>query len=201
MKKLLAGVTLAALTAAPLMAAAQAEGNLMVRGRALFLSADNSNDPAFSGGKFEVNDKLFPEVDITYFITKNLATELVLTYPQKHDVKLGGSNIGTVKHLPPTLSLQWHFLPDGQFRPYVGVGLNYTMFSSVKLSIAGADIDRNSFGLAYGAGLDIKVAPKLFLNFDAKYVNIETDVKLNGTKLTTLGINPWLFSVGLGYRF
>lgn len=202
MKKILAGGVLAAVAALPTIAQAQAqEGPFMVRARALYMAVDNDNSPAFAGGKFEANSKFFPEVDGTYFITRNLAAELVLTYPQKHDVKLAGNNIGTIKHLPPTLMLQWHFIPNGQIRPYAGIGLNYTMFSSVKLSIPGADIDRSSFGVAFGGGVDIRVAPKWFVNVDAKYVQIETDVKLNGTKLTTLGINPWLLSVGVGYRF
>lgn len=202
MKKLYAGAALLALAALPTFAAAQMkEGPFMVRARALYMAVDNNNDPVFAGGRFEANSKWFPELDGVYFITPNLATELVLTYPQKHDVTLAGNNIGTIKHLPPTLMLQWHFIPNGQIRPYVGAGINYTMFSSVKLSIAGADIDRSSFGFALGAGVDFRVAPKWFVNLDAKYVQIETDVKLNGAKLTTLGINPWLLSVGVGYRF
>lgn len=199
MKKVILGGVIAALAALPIVASAQSgEGKFMVRGRVLSMKNDNGNSPPAG---IEASDKVFPEFDFTYFITRNLATELVLTYPQKHDISLNGANIGTVKQLPPTLMLQWHFIPEGTVRPYVGIGLNYTMFSDVKLTVAGADIDRNSWGLAYGAGVDIRLARQWFLNLDAKYVNIETDVKVNGSKLTTLEINPWLLSVGVGYRF
>ena len=199
MKKVILGGVIAALAALPIVASAQSgEGKFMVRGRVLSMKNDNGNSPPVG---IEASDKVFPEFDFTYFITRNLATELVLTYPQKHDISLNGANIGTVKQLPPTLMLQWHFIPEGTVRPYVGIGLNYTMFSDVKLTVAGADIDRNSWGLAYGAGVDIRLARQWFLNLDAKYVNIETDVKVNGSKLTTLEINPWLLSVGVGYRF
>jgi outer membrane protein len=85
---------------------------------------------------------------------KNIAAELILTYPQKHDVELGGTDIGSVKHLPPTLTLQYHFNPTGTVRPYVGLGVNYTRFTSVDLdagSVLGGSvplkIDRSSFGL------------------------------------------------------
>src|SRR5713101_3285173 len=122
-------------------AAVAAEGPWLVRLRALDMLVDNGNSnttvvPAL--GKVEVENKWFPEIDATYFFTKNLATELILTYPQKHDVKFAGTNIGSVEHLPPTLMLQYHFLPEDTIRPYAGVGVNYTRFSSVKLNAAPA---------------------------------------------------------------
>lgn len=188
----------AAFCAAP--AAQAADGPWMVRGRLLHMQVDNGNDPAVPGAKVELNDKTFPEVDITYFFTRNLAAELILTYPQKHDVLLNGSKIGSVKHLPPTLTLQYHFMPDATFRPYIGAGLNYTRFSSVSLP-AGLDLERSSTGLALQIGADFKVADKWYLNFDVKKVYIDTDVKSGGAKLTTLEIDPVLLSVGAGYRF
>ena len=98
-----------------------------------------------------------PEFDITYFFTPNIAAELILTYPQKHDVELGGTGIGSVKHLPPTLTLQYHFNPTGTIRPYVGLGANYTRFSSVDLdagTVLGGSvplrIDRNGLSIDNG---------------------------------------------------
>lgn len=195
-----------------------AEGNLMVRVRALDMLVDNSNSatavvPAL--GKLEAEDKWFPEIDFTYFFTPNIAAELILTYPQKHDLKFAGVGIGSIKHLPPTLTLQYHFIPDGTIRPYVGVGVNYTRFMGVSINAAPAlggvdapiDVDRNSFGLAGQVGVDFKVAPNWFVNLDAKYVKIKADNvritggALAGTKVTDLDIDPWLLSVGVGYRF
>ena len=181
-----------------------ADGPWMVRGRVLSMQNANGNDPNVAGAKVELKDKVFPEVDISYFFTKNIAAELILTYPQKHDVTVQGSKIGSLKHLPPTLTAQYHFMPDATFRPYAGVGLNYTLISSVDLTVPGVqktDVDRSSAGLAFQVGADVKMAAQWFLNLDVKKVYIKTDVKLDGTKLTTLKIDPVLASVGVGYRF
>lgn len=204
-------VGLAALVAVSSFAQAAEEGNWMVRARALHMNVDNGN----SGGlglpiDVEAENKTFPEIDITYFFTPNIAAELILTYPQKHDVELGGTDIGSVKHLPPTLTLQYHFNPTGTVRPYVGLGVNYTRFTSVDLdagSVLGGSvplkIDRNSYGFAAQVGADFQIAPQWFLNVDVKYVTIDTDifVKASGAKVTKLDIDPLLIGVGIGYRF
>jgi outer membrane protein len=187
-----------ALGAAP--AAQAADGPWMVRGRVLSMQNDNGNDPAVAGAKVELKNKVFPEVDISYFFNKNIAAELILTYPQKHDVLLEGTKIGSLKELPPTLTAQYHFMPDATFRPYAGVGLNYTHISSVELP-AGIDVKRSSTGAALQVGADVKMAPQWFFNFDVKKVYIKTDVTVNGNKLTTLKIDPLLVSAGVGYRF
>jgi outer membrane protein len=187
-------------------AVAQQEGNWMVRGRVLNMKPANKSDAFALGGSdaVHVSDKTFPEVDISYFVKPNIAFELVLTYPQKHDVTLNGVNLGTVKHLPPTLLAQYHFIPNGTIRPYLGAGINYTRFSGVSLSAGPGlplDVSKNSWGGALQAGVDFQVAKQWFVNLDLKKVWIDTDVKLNGTKLTNLRIDPVLFSVGVGYRF
>lgn len=187
------------------------EGNWMVRARALHMNPDNGNNGGLNLPiDVEAENKTFPEIDITYFFTPNIAAELILTYPQKHDVELGGTAIGSVKHLPPTLTLQYHFNPTGTIRPYAGVGLNYTRFSSVDLDagpVLGGSvplkIDRSSVGFAAQVGADFQIAPQWFLNVDVKYVTIDTDisVKANGAKVTKLDIDPLLIGVGIGYRF
>ena len=96
-------------------------GNWLVRGRAVHLDSTNKDS---TGLNLSVNPKTFPEVDITYFFTPNLAAELVLTYLQKHDIRSGSTVIGPLKHLPPSLLAQHHFTGLGGFRPYVGAGLN-----------------------------------------------------------------------------
>lgn len=129
------------------------EGRFMVRVRAVNLDPANDSDaiPALGvpSDAIEVEDRVIPEIDFTYFLTKNIAAELVLTYPQKHDVSLSGTKIGSFKHLPPTLTLQYHFQPDAQFRPYVGAGVNYTRLSSVNLAVPGVgelDLENDSIG-------------------------------------------------------
>src|SRR5690606_39050129 len=99
------------------------EGPWLVRLRALHMNVDNDTS---RGVDLELDDKTFPELDVSYFFTPNIAAELILTYPQKHDVDLNGAGIGSIKHLPPTLLLQYHFTPQNRFKPYVGAGLNYT---------------------------------------------------------------------------
>lgn len=177
-------------------AVAQDTGNWIVRGRVLHL---DSADKDSTGLDLSLKNKTFPEVDITYFFTPNIAAELVLTYPQKHDLRAGGDKIGTLKHLPPTLSLQYHFT-GMSFRPYLGAGINYTRFSSVDLP-AGVDVDRNSWGLALGAGVDVPVGNGWLVNVDVKKVQIRTDVSAAGSNLGSFKVDPLLFSVGFGKRF
>ena len=177
------------------------EGPWLVRVRATYVLPDNGNDPTLALGQVEVQNKWIPEFDISYFFTDNFAAELVLTWPQKMDVTLAGNGIGSVKVLPPTLMLQYHFPPDEKFRPYAGVGVNYTNFSSKDFNIAGLDTSSSSWGPALQAGFDYQIAPRWYLNADVKYVWMDTDVSLNGAKLTKVDINPWLLSIRVGYRF
>jgi outer membrane protein len=172
----------------------------MVRIRALNMQVDNGNSPNVAGAKVEVNNKTFPEVDFSYNFTKNISTELILTYPQKHDVTLQGTKVGSLKHLPPTLTLQYQFAPGQTFNPYVGAGLNYTRFSGVSLP-PGVTVNSSSTGWAAQLGADIEIAKNLYLNVDFKHVKIENDVKVAGNKLTTLQVNPNLVSIGIGWRF
>ena len=179
--------------------AQQAEGPWMVRVRAVHLDSVNKDS---TGLGLSINDKWMPELDVSYFFTPNIAAELVLTYPQKHDLRANGlGQIGSLKHLPPTLTVQYHFNPEGTVRPYAGAGLNYTRFSSVKILDGAGKLDKSSFGFAYGLGMDIKLADRWFLNVDVKKVKISTDVTASGTKLGTFKVDPVLFGVGIGYRF
>lgn len=200
-KNLLAVAVLCALFSGAALAQ-QAEGPWMVRARAVHLDSANKDS---TGLGLSVNDKTMPEVDITYFFNKNIAAELVLTVPQKHTISSGATGIGSLKHLPPTLLLQYHFDAPG-FKPYVGAGLNYTRFSSVRFDPAVAaalnpSIDKNSFGAALQVGVDIPLAKNLYLNVDLKKVFIKTDVYSFGAKAGTFKVDPVLVGVGLGWRF
>ncbi|HEY9024912.1 MAG TPA: OmpW family outer membrane protein, partial [Burkholderiaceae bacterium] len=153
-----------------------------------------------------INDKTLPELDVTRFFTPNVAAELVLTYPQKQTISAGGTPIGSLKHLPPALLLQYHVTGAGRVRPYAGLGVNWTHFSDVQFDAATTtalhpSIKKDSFGAALQAGMDIPVGGGWLLNADAKWVQIKTDVKSSGTKVGTFKVNPWLLSLGAGYRF
>jgi outer membrane protein len=197
-------LALAAIAAAP-TAQAQAgdSGSWLIRARALYLDSANKDS---TGLNLNINNKVFPEIDITYFITPNLATELILTYPQEHTLKAGNAEIGTVTHLPPTLLLQYHVTGLKGWRPYFGVGVNYTRFTDVDFTPAvvaalNPSIDKDSWGLAVQVGMDVPLGGGWSLNLDLKKVKLETDVYSGSTRAGTFKVDPLLFSVGAGYRF
>ncbi|MEI8029343.1 MAG: OmpW family outer membrane protein [Comamonadaceae bacterium] len=194
-KKIIAAVALAAATLVCGSAFAQA-GSYMVRVRAVSLQSANSDSTPLN---LSINDKTIPEIDFSYFYTKNLAVELILTVPQQHDLSAGGTKIGTVTHLPPTLLLQYHF-DAGSFKPYVGAGLNYTVFTDSSLP-AGVSIGRSSFGGALQVGVDIPLSGNMYLNFDVKKAYLGTDVSAGGVKLGSFKVDPLLIGLGIGWRF
>lgn len=167
----------------------------------LYLRAVNlhSVDQDSTGLGLGVNDKVIPDISVRYSFDSNFATELLLTVPQKHSVRSNGTKIGTLRHLPPTLFGQYHLNLNG-FKPYVGAGINYTRFSSVRLP-AGVGINKNSWDPAFQLGVDIPLSRNLYLNIDVKKIYLDTNVSAGGTRLGTLNVNPVLFGAGLGWRF
>lgn len=206
-KTLLAIAALTALTSGAAMAQQQ-DGKWMVRVRAVHIDSDNGGSTNPDLG-LSVSNKTIPELDISYFFTPNFAAELILTYPQKHDVRsqLLGGKIGTVKQLPPTLLAQYHFTNFGAFKPYVGAGINYTRFSSEKwgdqAQALGVSVKKNSWGGALQVGFDYALDKNWSVNFDVKKVYMKTDVSVDalGGKVGDLKIDPVLIGVGVGYRF
>lgn len=175
----------------------------LVRVRAVNLDSANKDS---TGLGLSINDKVLPEVDFSYFLTPQLAAELVLTYPQKQTIRSNGSEIGSLHHLPPTLTAQYHFTGLGAVVPYVGAGVNYTRFSNVGFTPAvnaalHPSLSRSSFGFAAQAGADWAMTKNVYLNVDVKKVQIHTDVRSSGTKVGELKVNPWLVGVGVGYHF
>jgi len=190
---------------APVIASAQAPvdtGDWIVRLRGTYLQSANKDS---TGLDLSINDKLLPELDITRFFTPNLAAELVLTYPQKQTISAGGTPVGSLKHLPPVLTLQYH-LTGLPVRPYAGIGMNWTHFSDVQFDAATTQalhpsIKKDSFGAALQAGIDIPLSGGWLINADAKWVQIRTDVRSSGVKVGTFKVDPWLLSLGAGSRF
>ena len=160
----------------------------------------------------EVGDQVIPELDISYYVTKNIALELVLALGTRHDVNVKGAgglnqNLGSVNLLPPTLTAQWHFRPDQTFDPYVGVGVNYTRFFSTKTEgpIAGAELElSDSWGLAGHVGIDFQVGAKGAIRVDYRRIDIDTKAKLNGANLgtsNTVNIDPSVYGVAYVFQF
>lgn len=197
MKKLILTTAVCAL----LSGAALAEQSpWMVRARAVGLDMSNKDS---TGLGLNVNNKTIPEIDISYFINKNVAVELILTVPQKQTVNSTalGTDIGTFKHLPPVITLQYHFDNFADFKPYVGAGLNYTQITQVNLLDGGANINSHSWGGALQAGIDFPIDKNLSFNIDIKKLSLKTDVFVGGANRGVLKLDPTLIGVGLGYRY
>lgn len=201
-------ILVAALAAAGLFSTSLAmadEGSLLVRARAVYVDFDNGQKdglPLGGATKVEADSRWIPEVDFSYFLTKNIAAELVLTYPQNIDIMVGGAKAGTIKALPPSLLVQYHFTELGAFKPYIGAGVNYTIFSKRSNILGGAaEVERSSFGLVGQLGFDYMIDKKWSINVDVKYVQMDTDVKVGGNKVGNVELNPITAGVGVGYRF
>jgi len=198
-----ASLLLASALVLPLAAHADDTTPWLVRVRAVNLDSANKDS---TGLGLSIDDKVIPEVDVSYFVTPQFAVELVLTYPQKHTISSNGVAIGSLKHLPPTLTAQYHVTTLGAFKPYVGAGINYTRFSDVQFDPAvqaalQPSIDKSSFGFALQAGFDWALNDRVVLNFDVKKVQIRTDVSSFGVKAGEFKVDPLLVGVGVGYRF
>lgn len=161
-KILAAAVLLGSMTGA--MAQSSGEGPWLLRGRAVHL---DSVDKDSTGLGLSINNKTLGEFDVTYFMSKNVAAELVLTTPIKQRVYASGTEIGSFKHLPPSLLLQYHFTDLPGYRPYLGAGINYTDITKVSLS-TGHTLDSHSWGGALQVGVDIALDRNWSLNLDAK---------------------------------
>lgn len=227
-----------ALAAAFVPALAQAEaGDIVVRLRATHVAPDESSNlggqtnatlaagvPGTAAAVYgsdsaqlEVGSNTIPELDISYYLTKNIAAELILALGTRHDVSVSGTggsidhNLGSVNLLPPTLTAQWHFMPDTMIDPYVGAGVAFVlgMDRSLTANLAGTPhpirIDRSSFGGVFQAGVDINLQDKWLVNFDVKKLWVGTDVELDlGSgfkKIDSLDIDPWVVSIGIGKKF
>lgn len=190
----------------------------IMRVRGILLSPQDSSGsltPGFPTGSVDAEDDMAPEIDFTYMISKHFGLELILA-TTKHIVKGDGSlsGVGTIadaRVLPPTLTLQYHLFPDGNFRPYVGAGINYTIFynegasQSLEATLGQTTVDMDSsVGFAAQAGVDIQVAKGWFFNLDVKYVDLDTTITLKSagvSRKVNLEIDPIIFGVGIGVRF
>ncbi len=143
--------------------------------------------------------------NLTRMVDEHWGVELLAALPFKHDINLnGGGKVADVKHLPPTLSVQYHFAPEAKFRPYAGLGLNATIFFSEHTTGAldGASLKLGtSFGPAAQLGMDFDINDDWFLNGDVRWMDIDTKAKLNGESLGTVAIDPLTFGVSVGRRF
>jgi outer membrane protein len=202
-KKTISKLALGLLAALSFNAIAQ-ENPWMVRARATNLNWDNGQTATVQSANVHAKNQTIPEIDISYFFNKNVAAELVLTYPQNVEIMAGSSSLGDVKALPPSLLLQYHFTNFGALKPYVGAGVNYTLFSSRKNLGSGTySIENSSTGFVAQVGTDYMFDKNWGVNFDVKYMKMNTDVFLNssGASIGNLNLSPIATSVGVTYKF
>ncbi|WP_298398478.1 OmpW family protein [Sphingobium sp.] len=211
-----AAVMGAGVLATPAMAK---EGDILIRVRGIMVAPNEKSSsilPAFPGEKASVDNAVTPEVDVTYMATDHIGFELIAA-TTKHSASGRTGTTGSLGKLastwvlPPTLTAQYHFLPDAKVRPYVGAGINYTLFYNEKPSgaLEGAVGETkvhmsDSFGWAAQAGVDIDLNDKMFLNLDVKYIDIDTTARLSttaaGVQKVRINLDPLVFGVGIGFR-
>jgi len=177
-------------------------GDWLVRLRAIAIVPQVSTSGALTTLNADVNNAIVPELDFTYMVTNSIGAELILG-TSRNQVTSSLGALGGVGVLPPTLLLQYHFNNAGVFRPYVGAGINYTLFYNNGLHAGGqsVSIDNHSFGPALQFGVDYQVAKNVFVNADVKKIWMRTGASLNGSSLGTLYIDPIVVGVGVGMKF
>ncbi len=218
MRRYFASALLAAAAAVPTTAHAQTQaGDWLIRARAILVSPTETSGEVsgFPGSGVGVTDSVMPEVDFTYMVTNHVGAELILA-TTKHKATGRGSlaaidTVASTWVLPPTLTLQYHLNPAGKVRPYLGGGVNYTIFYSEDASdqlesALGRTKVRmsDSVGYALQAGLDVDIGPRTFLNLDVKYLDIDTTARLTtgaGNNRVRVSIDPIVVGVGIGMRF
>jgi len=220
MKRVRTTATLAALAAAQIASPALAkQGDVLLRARAIMVAPNETSSgitPAFPNERVSVNNSVMPELDVTYMATDHIGFELIAA-TTKHGISGTSGTTGGIGKLastwvlPPTLTAQYHFMPEGKFRPYVGAGINYTIFYESKATTgleAAVGKTRvglsDSFGWAAQAGADVDLSDKVFLNFDVKYIRIRTNATLTttgaGVQRVRVNLDPLVVGVGLGIR-
>ncbi len=220
-KILVGAAALAAILVAGPVAAERKAGDMVGRIGLTNVDPDSDNGniksgvPVLGGAAINVDDDTSVGVTGLYMITDNIGVELLAATPFQHDISVGGTQIGSTDHLPPTLSAQWHFNSDGDVHPYVGLGLNYTNFFSEEsndVAVQGlgtiSDIRLDdSWGVAVQAGVDFEVTERVLINFDVRWIDIDStvDVKVDGmgwvNSVATAEIDPVVISLMAGYKF
>ena len=214
--KLFTATTLLSAMLASMPLHAVEKGDILVRARIINIAPDvGSNEVILSdgtatGGGIDVDDATTLDIDFTYMVTNNFGVELLLDIPSTHDVTgtdaLAGVNIGEVTVLPPALIAQWHFMPTNNIRPYAGAGINYTFFysESTHSDLGNTDLSvDDAFGLVAQAGVDIDINKDWYINFDAKYIDLDTTATLTGDveAKVDFDVNPLVLGVGIGTSF
>ncbi len=220
MRNSILAASLLALAVASPAALAHKEGDIIVRAGAITVDPHEDSGEINVGGVPQGGTKATLDSDtqlglnFAYMLTDHVGIELLAATPFSHDVGtkgLGGLKLGSIKHLPPTLSAVYYPMESGSvFQPYVGLGLNYTWFFDTELTseaegqgFNGLDMD-DSWGLAYQVGADYMLTDNLMLNAQVRYIDIDTTgtTYAGPTKVEVdVDVDPFVYMVGLGYKF
>lgn len=183
-------------------------GDWKVRLRGIGFLTDTAGTTNPLGGNARTSNDYKPELDFTYFITKHIGAELILATTRHrvivHNSSAGDLDLGSVWALPPVLTLQYHFNPDGVLNPYIGAGVNYTITYGAHRGGSVHNVSySDEFGYAFQAGFDYNINKKWSVNLDVKKVFVSTNIKVNGGAITAGGTNldPWVIGMGVGYNF
>lgn len=192
-----------ALSALALPVSAQSAGDWTI-GLGLASVMPKDGNGTLTAGAVDVGNDLRPSITVEYFIRDNIGVELLAATPFKHDVSVGGGKIGTVKHLPPVVSLNYHWDTGSAFQPYAGVGVNFTGFWDEKTTgaLAGSELSlKNSWGLAAQVGADWWLNERAALRGTVRWIDIDSDVYLNGDKIGTAEVDPLVVQAAYVMRF
>ena len=200
--------TLLAVAAAcfALPAAAQSAGDWTI-GIGVHQVDPKSDNGVLANGTLplSINSDAKPSLTFEYFVRENLGVEVLAAWPFQHDISVKGvGRVGSTKHLPPVVSLQYHFNTAGKVSPLVGLGVNYTTFFSedTRGALAGADLELgDSWGLAAHAGVDFRLGNGGAIRIDARWIDIDSSVRLDGAGLGTANIDPWVYGAAYVHRF
>lgn len=167
--------------------------------------APKSDNGTLAGGlALDVDNDVRPTITAEYFLTDNLGIEVLAALPFEHDINIKGvGKVGSSKHLPPVVSLQYHF-GTGKVRPFVGAGVNYTKFFEEETTgiLEGSKLELDSsWGVAGHVGVDFAVSDRSSIRVDARWIDIESDVKVDGAKLGTANIDPMVYGAAWVVRF
>lgn len=163
-----------------------------------------SNNGSLAGMKAKVSSDLKPTASLEYLATPNWGVELLLAAPFRHNVRLDGVKVAQAHQLPPVLGVNYHFMPERTVSPFVGLGVNYTRFFNIdgKGPLRGAKVDiDSSWGAAAHAGVDVRIAPRWSITLDVRWMDIASNVKVNGAKVGHVTVNPLAYGVSFAYRF
>jgi len=196
---------LAALTLGTIGAAGTAQaGDFVVKLGIADVVPKSDNGTLAGVLKTDIGNSVRPSITLEYMFTPNLGLEVLGAWPFRNDIKLNGLKMARVDVLPPTVSLQWHFLPKTAVSPFVGVGVNYTFMYNEKTKgpIANSKLDvENSWGFAAHAGVDFNFSKNWLMTLDARWIQMRNDVKVDGAKVGKVKVDPMVWGIAVGYRF